>query len=143
MGEEFYSILKLVSGEEVFALVCVDESEDEPILILHHPIIMKPLSPLGTINYVKVTPWMEMSDEDMFVLRMDKVITMTECNDKKLINIYKQYVEESQEGGLGVFKPTDNKVKLNSQLGLLSSVEKKRESLEKLFKENTKDSKDT
>ena len=143
MGEEFYSILKLVSGEEVFALVCVDESEDEPILILHHPIIMKPLSPLGTINYVKVTPWMEMSDEDMFVLRMDKVITMTECNDKKLINIYKQYVEESQEGGLGLFKPTDNKVKLNSQLGLLSSVEKKRESLEKLFKENTKDSKDT
>ena len=143
MGEEFYSIIKLVSGEEVFALVCVDESEDEPILILHHPIMMKPLSPLGTINYVKVTPWMEMSDEDMFVLRMDKVITMTECNDKKLINIYKQYVEESQEGGLGVFKPTDNKVKLNSQLGLLSSVEKKRESLEKLFKENTKDSKDT
>ena len=143
MGDEFYSILKLVSGEEVFALVCVDESEDEPILILHNPIMMKPLSPLGTINYVKVTPWMEMSDEDMFVLRMDKVITMTECKDKKLINIYKQYVEESEEGGLGVFKPTDNKVKLNSQLGLLSSVEKKRESLEKLFKENTKDSKDT
>ena len=143
MGDEFYSILKLVSGEEVFALVCVDETEDEPILILHNPIIMKPLSPLGTINYVKVTPWMEMSDEDMFVLRMDKVITMTECKDKKLINIYKQYVEESEEGSLGVFKPTDNKVKLNSHLGLLSSVEKKRESLEKLFKENTKDSKDT
>ena len=139
MGDEFYSILKLVSGEEVFALVCVDESEDEPILILHHPIMMKPLSPLGTINYVKVTPWMEMSDEDMFVLRMDKVITMTECKDKKLINIYKQYVEESEEGTLGVFKPTDNKVKLNSQLGFISSVEKKRESLEKLFKENSKD----
>ena len=139
MGDEFYSILKLVSGEEVFALVCVDESEDEPILILHNPIIMKPLSPLGTINYVKVTPWMEMSDEDMFVLRMDKVITMTECKDKKLINIYKQYVEESEEGTLGVFKPTDNKVKLNSQLGFISSVEKKRESLEKLFKENSKD----
>ena len=139
MGDEFYSILKLVSGEEVFALVCVDETEDEPILILHNPIIMKPLSPLGTINYVKVTPWMEMSDEDMFVLRMDKVITMTECKDKKLISIYKQYVEESEEGSLGVFKPTDNKVKLNSQLGLISSVEKKRESLEKLFKENSKD----
>ena len=139
MGEEFYSILKLVSGEEVFALVCVDETEDEPILILHNPIIMKPLSPLGTINYVKVTPWMEMSDEDMFVLRMDKVITMTECKDKKLISIYKQYVEESEEGSLGVFKPTDNKVKLNSQLGFISSVEKKRESLEKLFKENSKD----
>ena len=139
MGEEFYSILKLVSGEEVFALVCVDESEDEPILIFHAPIFLKPLSTFGVIYYVKVTPWMEMSDEDMFVLRMDKIITMTECNDEKLINIYKQYVEESENEGLGVFKPTDNKVKLNSQLGFISSVEKKRESLEKLFKENSKD----
>ena len=139
MGEEFYSILKLVSGEEVFALVCVDETEDEPILILHNPIIMKPLPTPGAVNYVKVTPWMEMSEEDMFVLRMDKVITMTECKDKKLITIYKQYVEEAEGDGLGVFKSIDNKVKLNSQLGLLSSVEKKRESLEKLFKENSKD----
>jgi len=143
MGDEFYSILKLVSGEEVFALVCVDETEDEPILILHNPIIMKPLPTPGAVNYVKVTPWMEMSEEDMFVLRMDKVITMTECKDKKLITIYKQYVEEAEGDGLGVFKSIDNKVKLNSQLGLLSSVEKKRKSLEKLFKENTKDSKDT
>ena len=140
MGDEFYSILKLVSGEEIFALVCVDESEDEPILILHNPIKMKPLHPQSNqLNYIKVTPWMELSEEDMFVLRMDKVITMTECNDEKLINIYKQYVEESENEGLGVFKPTDNKVKLNSQLGFISSVEQKRESLEKLFKENTKD----
>ena len=140
MGDEFYSILKLVSGEEIFGLVCVDESEDEPILILHNPIKMKPLHPQSNqLNYIKVTPWMELSEEDMFVLRMDKVITMTECNDEKLINIYKQYVEESENEGLGVFKPTDNKVKLNSQLGFISSVEQKRESLEKLFKENTKD----
>ena len=143
MGDEFYSIIKLVSGEEVFALVCVDESEDEPILILHNPIMMKPLSALGSLAYVKVTPWMEISDEDMFVLRMDKIITMTECKDKKLIGIYKQYVEESEEGGLGVFKPSDNKVKLNESLGYVSSVEKKRESLEKIFKEDTKDTKES
>ena len=33
MGDEFYSVIKLVSGEEIFALVCVDESEDEPCLL--------------------------------------------------------------------------------------------------------------
>ena len=37
---------------------------------------------------------MEMTEEDMFVMKMDKVITMTECRDQKLIKIYKQYVEE-------------------------------------------------
>ena len=88
MGDEFYSLIKLVSGEEIFALVCVDESEDEPILILHNPIKMKQLNQLNQLSYIKVTPWMEMSDEDMYVLRMDKVITMTECHDQKLIKIY-------------------------------------------------------
>ena len=141
MGDEFYSILKLVSGEEIFALVCVDETDDEPILILHTPIKMKTLHNGGSqLNYIKVTPWMDMTDEDMFVMKMDKVITMTECKDKKLIGIYKQYVEENEEEKNGtVFPKADGKVDLNPQLGYISSVEQKRESLEKLFKENTKE----
>ena len=55
MGDEFYSLIKLVSGEEIFALVCVDESEDEPILILHNPIKMKQLNQLNQLSYIKVT----------------------------------------------------------------------------------------
>ena len=71
MGDEFYSILKLVSGEEIFALVCVDETDDEPILILHTPIKMKTLNNMGSqLNYIKVTPWMDMTDEDMLRLIM-------------------------------------------------------------------------
>ena len=141
MGDEFYSILKLVSGEEIFALVCVDETDDEPILILHTPIKMKTLHNGGSqLNYIKVTPWMDMTDEDMFVMKMDKVITMTECKDKKLIGIYKQYVEENEEEKNGtIFPKADGKVKLDQELGYVSSVEQKRESLEKLFKENTKE----
>ena len=141
MGDEFYSILKLVSGEEIFALVCVDETDDEPILILHTPIKMKTLHNGGSqLNYIKVTPWMDMTDEDMFIMKMDKVITMTECKDKKLIGIYKQYVEENEEEKNGtIFSKGDGKVDLNPQLGYISSVEQKRESLEKLFKENTKE----
>ena len=141
MGDEFYSILKLVSGEEIFAMVCVDESDEQPILILHNPIKMKPLNQMSQLSYIKVTPWMEMTDEDMFVMKMDKVITMTECKDKKLIGIYKQYVEENEEekNGTNVFKQKDNQVKLDPELGYISSVEQKRESLEKLFKENTKE----
>ena len=81
MGDEFYSILKLVSGEEIFALVCVDESNDEPILILHNPIKMKTLTQMNHLNYVKVTPWIENTEEDMFVLKMDKIFAG--CASKK------------------------------------------------------------
>ena len=145
MGDEFYSILKLVSGEEIFALVCVDESEDEPILILHNPIKMKPLHPQSNqLNYIKVTPWMELSEEDMFVLRMDKVITMTECKDQKLIKIYKQYIDEKDEEEDDVIESRSKKGKIklsgDPKLGYISSVEKKRESLEELFKSDSKES---
>ena len=144
MGDEFYSILKLVSGEEIFALVCVDESEDEPILILHNPIKMKPLHPQSNqLNYIKVTPWMNMTEEDMFVLRMDKVITMTECHDKNLISIYKQYIEEKDEDDLQVIKSRNKKGRISwpgdPKLGYISSVQKKRESLERIFKSDSKE----
>ena len=145
MGDEFYSILKLVSGEEIFALVCVDESEDEPILILHNPIKMKPLHPQSNqLSYIKVTPWMDMTDEDMYVLKMNKVITMVECRDQKLIKIYKQYIEEKDEDDMKVISTRSEKGKIkwpgDPKLGYISSVEKKRELLEKLFKSDSKES---
>ena len=144
MGDEFYSILKLVSGEEIFALVCVDETDDEPILILHTPIKMKTLNNVGSqLNYIKVTPWMDMTDEDMFVMKMDKVITMTECKDQKLIKIYKQYIEEKDSDDMEVIQSRSKKgkVKLSGdpRLGYISSVEKKRQSLEELFKSDSKE----
>ena len=144
MGDEFYSVIKLVSGEEIFALVCVDVSEDEPILILHNPIKMKPLHPQSNqLSYIKVTPWMETIDEDMFVLRMDKVITMIECKDKKLIKIYKQYLDEKDEDDVQVINSRSKKGKINwpgdPKLGYISSVEKKRESLERIFKSDSKE----
>ena len=143
MGDEFYSILKLVSGEEVFALVCVDESDDEPILILHNPIKMKTLSQMKHLNYIKVTPWIEHSDEDMFVLKMDKVITMIECHDQKLIKIYKQYIDEKDEEEDDVIESRSKKGKIklsgDPKLGYISSVEKKRQSLEDLFKSDSKE----
>ena len=56
--------------------------------------------------------------------------------DKNKI-VKKQENEEEKNGT--VFPRADGKVDLNPQLGYISSVEQKRESLEKLFKENTKE----
>ena len=49
MGEEFYAIIKLVSGEEVFSLIMVDDEQENPIIIMQNPIIIKMLhSPQGS-----------------------------------------------------------------------------------------------
>ena len=39
MGEEFHSIIKLITGEEIFSLVSVDENDGDPIIMLQNPVI--------------------------------------------------------------------------------------------------------
>ena len=48
MGDEFHAAIKLISGEEIFALMSIDENDGDPILLLQNPVIMKVLeSPHG------------------------------------------------------------------------------------------------
>jgi len=131
MGDEFYAILKLVSGEEIFSLIVVDNNEiDDTVIVLQNPVIMWTVSsPNGT--FIKVKPWMELPDEDIFMIRLDKVITMTESNDKKLIKLYNHYInDQSSEYDInGLMRP-------NSEMGYISSVSDARKKLEKVFKLN-------
>ena len=132
MGEEFIAVIKLVSGEEILASVCVDETGDEPIIIAHHPVIMKMIN---NGMYVKIKPWMELADDDMFIFRPDKIITMTEIKDKKVIKIYEQYMEdESEEFNLNKLSASGGEVKPDEKMGYVSSVEDARKKLEEDWK---------
>jgi len=137
MQEEFYSIIKLVSGEEVLSLISIDDNDGDPLVILQNPIIMKMVeSPQGL--YIKVKSWMELSSDDFFIIRPDKIITMTETKDKNLIEVYNNYIEDNDS--IEVHTPS-GKVKPSSKMGYVSSVEEARESLENLY--NLKDTKES
>ena len=131
MEDEFYAIIKLVSGEEIFSLILVDNFQDEnTVIALQKPVIMwSNVTPNGT--FIKVKPWMELTDEDIFMIHLDKVITMTESKDKKLINLYNHYINEdvnlSKESG--IMKP-------DYEMGYISTVDEARKKLEKVFKLN-------
>ncbi len=130
MGEEFYAILKLVSGEEIFSLIVVDnDHDDDTVIVLQNPVLMwSNTTPTGT--YIKVKPWLDLPNEDIFMIRLDKVITMTESNDKKLINLYNHYIKEED---IAVYDQ-NGQTKPNQEMGYISSVADARKKLEKLFK---------
>ena len=130
MGEEFYAIIKLVSGEEIFSLVMVDENDGDPVIVLQNPITMKAIHNQNGMH-LKIKPWIEMSDDDFFMIKLDKIITMTESTDKRLINIYNDYIEE--DDSIDVYNPS-GKVKPSSKMGYISSVEDARKKLERIFK---------
>ena len=132
MGEEFIAVIKLVSGEEILASVCIDETGEEPIIIAHHPVTMKMIS---NGLYVKIKPWMELADDDMFVFRPDKIITMTEIKDQKVIKIYERYVEEeTSDFDINKLQASGGEVKPDEKMGYVSSVEDARKKLEEDWK---------
>jgi len=131
MGEEFHGVIKLVTGEEIFALISVEENDlGNPIVMVQTPVTMKVLSN-GVGQYVKVKPWLELADEDMYLISYDRIITMSQVKDEKLIEFYTRYLEED-----GLDFELDGKVKINEQMGYISTVEKSRKLLEELYKLN-------
>ncbi len=141
MGDDFYAIIKLISGEEILSLVCVDETNDQPIIILHSPVVMNMINHPGGASYVKVKAWIELADDDMFVLQYDRILTITECRDEKIISIYDRYVQESHDDTIR-FKTNNinGKVQINQTMGYISTVEDARKKLEDIFKLNIKES---
>jgi hypothetical protein len=126
MNEEFLAIVKLTSGEEVLTIVCAFDEEDRTLLALNNPIIMKDIdTPLGPV--VKIEPWIKYSGESLYFIDMDKVMTMIEVKDSKIIKLYNQYLYE-------IDSQRNKKALPNKSMGYISKLEDFRKSLEKIFK---------
>ena len=130
MGEEFHGVIKLVTGEEIFATISIDENDGDPIIMIQDPVIMKVLqNPTG--QYVKVRPWLELPEDNIFLLKYEKIITMTEVKDSQMIEFYQRYLNDD-----GLDMEFDGRVKLNPRLGLITTVEESRRRLEEIYKIN-------
>ena len=128
MGEEFHASIKLVTGEEIFALVSVDENDGDPILLLMNPVVMKVMrNHVG--QYVKVKPWMEISTDDLYVIKYDKIVTMTEVKEEETIQFYNRYLNDDD-----VDFEDDGRTKISDKMGYISTVDDARDMLENLYK---------
>ena len=130
MGEDFYCILKLVSGEEILSIISVDDNDGDPIVVLQNPVMME-LIDRKDVSYVKVRPWMELSNDDFFMIKLDKIITMTETTDRKLIDVYTKYL--NNDDSVDVYR-SSGEVKVSNEMGYISSVEDARKKLEELYR---------
>ena len=130
MGDEFYGVIKLITGEEIFATISIDDNDGDPIIMIQDPVIMKVLqNPTG--HYVKVRPWLELPEDNVFLLKYEKIITMTEVTDHQMINFYERYLFNDD-----VDIELDGRVQLNTNLGFISTVEDARKKLEDIYKLN-------
>jgi|TARA_B100001758_G_C18341492_1_gene574581 hypothetical protein len=126
--DDFYATVKLKSGEEIFAKVAASEEEDRTVLIVNNPIVIQELKGrMGVVGY-KFEPWLKTTTEDMFILNLSDVLTMSESSDIEMIMMYQDYVRSSEKNST-----SESQSKINRRMGYVANVNEAKELLEKLF----------
>jgi len=125
--DEFVATVKLVSGEEILTKVIVDYSSEEEQIIIDNPVVCSEVRTPGAnvpMGY-KFEPWIKMTEEDVFVLNLDKIITLSEIKDDLVIKTYNNIIE----GGFKRQHPD-----LDRSMGYINDVNSARKIIEKLYK---------
>ena len=125
--EDFYCTLKLKTGEEIFAKVAASEENDRTMLIVSNPIVVSEIKNRSkTVGY-KIEPWLKTTKEDMFIINLQDVLTLSESSDIEMIMMYQSYVRQSG-------KEKNNESRITRRMGYISNVNDAKEILEKIFK---------
>tara|TARA_B100001142_G_scaffold131600_1_gene133185 strand:+ start:54490 stop:54876 length:387 start_codon:yes stop_codon:yes gene_type:complete len=122
--DDFYCTIKFKCGDEVFAKVAASEEDDRTMLLVSNPIVIEEIMMRGKVTGYKFEPWLKTTKEDMFVINLEDVLTMSESEDIEMILYYQEYVRKSNK---------NNHSKLDRKMGYLSSVNDAKEVLEKLY----------
>ena len=125
--EDFYATIKLKTGEEIFAKVAASEEEDRTMLIISSPIVIFEIKNRSrTVGY-KVEPWLKTTKDEMFIINLSDVLTLSESSDIEMIMMYQSYVRHSS-------REDDNQPRMSRRMGYVSNVTDAKEILEKIFK---------
>ena len=135
MEDEFYASVKLVSGEEIFGEVMPSEENGRTVLIISDPVEIETVSMDGRHEGLRMMPWLRsMPSEGIIIIPMDRVITVVEAQeDSEVVAYYQRFIMTNLAGG------SSEKIKVTKKMGYVISVEKARETLEKIYKKPQSD----
>ena len=134
MEDDFYATIKFKNGEEIFAKVAASEEEDRTMLILSNPVMATEVKAKGGLVGYKVEPWLKTTKEDMFIINMSDVLTISESSDVHMISMFQQFVQDSD-------KMRKGEPKLSRKMGYISNVNDAKDILEKLYKSSNNNKK--
>ena len=126
--DEFVATIKLVTGEEILTKVIVNQDAAEETVIIENPLICEEVRSHGAnipLGY-KFEPWMKMSEEDVFIIHMTSIITMSEIKEKQVIITYNEVIKKG-------FRSSGDP-NLTREMGAIGSVKDCRDMIEKLYK---------
>ena len=149
MEEEFYSVIKLSSGEEVVAKICYLPEEDS--ILVENPMLVELIQQNKGKNRAEgfvLKEWIHATYDDTFIIRMNQIITMSELDDsikkfytkllKERSNQIKEFNPKKIDMGSYNSDSIGSEQNINdlSEKGYLGSVEKTKKMLEEIYKKS-------
>ena len=104
--DDFYATIKFKSGEEVYAKVAASEEDTRTMLLVSNPITIVEVKTRAGVAGYKVEPWLKTTREDLFIINLDDVLTISESSDLEMISIYQRYVQDSAKACLLYTSPS-------------------------------------
>ena len=125
--DDFYATIKFKSGEEIFAKVAASEEINRTILLVSNPIIVNEVQgKKGMLGY-RIEPWLKTTKEDMFMVDLSDILTMSESSDVEMISMYQRWLRDTS-------KVKNDEPKLSREMGYIANVNDAKDILEKLYK---------
>ena len=125
--DDFYATIKFKSGEEIFAKVAASEEIDRTILLVSNPIIVNEVQGKKGVMGYRIEPWLKTTKEDMFMIDLKEVLTMSESSDVEMITMYQRWLRDTS-------KIKSDEPKLSREMGYIANVNDAKDILEKLYK---------
>ena len=75
----------------------------------------------------RIEPWLKTTKEDMFMIDLKEVLTMSESSDVEMITMYQRWLRDTS-------KIKSDEPKLSREMGYIANVNDAKDILEKLYK---------
>ena len=141
--EEFHCVIKLVNGEEILGKAILTEDDNETLIFISAPVmvqtVMKELDDGRVVKAMGFANWMQMSDEDFYILREKDVLAVASMS-REVIFMYEAYISDDDEDEDNEEKKVNNMRKsqlhsnADSQEGYLGKIDDARKLFERIYK---------
>ena len=136
MEEEFYSTIKLSSGEEIIAKVCYLPEENS--ILIENPKLVdtKTINKNGkSINGFVLKDWINSTYENMFIIPRSQIITMIEL-DSRMSSCYEDHLEDRSKYKKSTIqdrKSNSKRQNPRNHEGYLGSIKEAKKLLEEIY----------
>jgi hypothetical protein len=134
--EQFFGVVKLITGEELLGEVLVSEDPDtkQDMIFIQNPAKTKMVELDTNSDHERIgmglMRWMNFSEEVFYVVEERSIISIAPMS-KEAVHMYSRWVKKEIENE---DEPEHGEVAMKKNMGLISTVEEARYLLEKLYK---------